>query len=523
MTEEGRRITRRAGVVGAGILLSRAAGFVRDAVIAALFPKRLTDAFFVAFTIPNTLRALLAEGALSAGYLPVFVETMKTQGRDGARRFVAAALGTVTVVLVAVTALGIALAPLLVHAYASGFQADAEKFALTVRLTRWLFPYLAFMGVGAVAMAVLNALDRFFAPAFAPTLLNVAFIACAFALPPLLGRFGIAAIYALAAGALLGGLLQVAVQFPALGREGMLPWPRVDFGHPGVRRVGKLLVPMLLGTAVYQVNILLSRAFASSLPEGSVTYLYYAQRLVELPQGLVANAIATATLPALASLKAHGHDAEFRSTYAYGVRLTLFVALPASALFVVLAVPICAVLFQRGAFDVTMTQATAAALVWMGGASWIVAWVRQTVPAFYACSDTRSPVLAAAADLVVFIALCLVLRGPFLHVGIAMATGGSAFVRLALLVVLLRRKVGPLGLRATGTTLLRTLGATAALCLVAFAVARYGDWTAGGNSARNIVVLAAAIAGGFGAFVLTAAVVGSKELSETWIALSRRG
>ncbi|MCA9581558.1 MAG: murein biosynthesis integral membrane protein MurJ, partial [Myxococcales bacterium] len=333
-----RTLTRRAGVVGAGVLTSRVFGLVRDAVIAASFSVGLTDAFFVAFTIPNALRSLLGEGAVSGAFVPVFAEVETKEGATAARTYLATMFGVLAAILAVVSVLGILFAPQLVALYAGGY--DAERERLTVNLTRIVFPYIFFMGLAALAAGVLNVRRRFFAPAFAPVLLNLAMIAGVLVAIPSVLAMGWPAIAVLAVAALVGGVLQLAVLLPTLQREGFLPLPRFSLSNPYVQKSLGLMVPLLAGMGVYQINILLSRRFASFLSEGSQSYLYYAQRMVELPQGLFAFALATATLPTLSALRAKEDLERVRETFGFGLRTALFVAIPSSVALAALADPL---------------------------------------------------------------------------------------------------------------------------------------------------------------------------------------
>lgn len=487
-------IARRASIVVAGTLSSRALGAIRDAVIAATFSLRATDAFFVAFTIPNALRVLLGEGAVSGAFIPVYTEVREREGAERARLFYARLVGAMILVLLSVATAGVLAAPWLVTLYAGGY--DAERFDLTVLLTRIVFPYIFLMGLAALGMGALHSEKRFAVPSFAPALLNVALIAAALGASGLMPAVGLPAIAALAIGALVGGVLQVLVQLPVLQRVGLLVRPRLPGRDPYVRKAFALMVPLLASLGVYQLNILLSRLFASFLPEGSQSFLYYAQRLVEIPQGVFAFAIASAALPTLSVLRARGDDDAVRETFGYGLRLSLFVAIPSTVALVVLAEPTVTVFFGRNSFEPAYVSATAAALVMMAAGIWAVASVRTVVPMFHAYNDTRSPVVASAANLVVFVSTSLALMDSLGHVGLALANSLASFVQLVVLLVLLRRRVGPLGLRAVAKNAGRMVLCALPMGLVVFTIARAGDWSRGGNDPTNIALFVAAVAAG---------------------------
>jgi putative peptidoglycan lipid II flippase len=479
------RIARRAGVVAAGTLASRLLGLVRDQTIAALFTRATTDAFFVAFTIPNVLRQILAEGATQNAVLPVLNEVREKEGDAAARSFFRALRGLSLVVLVVVSALGIAFAPVLVELFAGGYRAIEGQFERTVTLTQWVFPYIFFMGTAALGAAALNAHRRFAVAAFAPGLLNVAFIALALILPAWLGARGYELGLALVVGALVGGVLQVVAQWPSLRSLGYLERPSLELGHPAVREVLRRMAPTLVGIGVYAVDVVLARRFLSDLGLGAQSYFSWAMRLCDFPQGIFVMAISTAALPSLSSLAARGDRAELGRTFAFGMRFSLFVAIPATALLAGLAEPLVVLLFQRGEFDAVAAHETARSLVAQGLGIALVAAVRQLVAVYYAIGDTRTPVVVAATDLLVFITLALSLRGPLGHVGVAWAVTGASLVQAALLWVMLARKVpitshGLLG--STVRIVVASLGAVAAGRGVVALLSGSGDGSALGRA-----------------------------------------
>ncbi|HEY4158645.1 MAG TPA: murein biosynthesis integral membrane protein MurJ, partial [Polyangiaceae bacterium] len=454
---ERAKITGRAGIVAAGTLFSRLLGLVRDQVIAAMFSRAITDAFFVAFTIPNVLRQLLAEGALQSAFVPVLGKLREQQGDDAARRFFRAARGLSLLVLFLVTVLGVAFAPTLVALFAGGYREYPGQFERTTLLTRWVFPYIFFMGSAALGVAALNTYQRFVATSFAPALLNVAFIVLGLGLPRVLGARGYDPALALAFAVLLGGALQVVAQWPSLKKIGYLTSPRLDLHEPGVKEALTRMGPTLLGMGVYWIDVVLARRFLSELPQGSQSYFGWAQRLCDFPQGIFVMALQTAALPSLARQVARGERAEVARTFAFGMRLALFVAIPATALLVGLAEPVVVLLFQRGEFDAESVRGTAHALMAQGLGIWFVAAVRQLVSVYFATGDTRTPVLVASIDLVAFIVLAWFLRGPLGHVGIGLAVTGSSAVQMILLWRLLAKKLDTLHTREILSSALRTL------------------------------------------------------------------
>jgi len=520
-SKEWGQITRRAGVVAAGSLSSRVLGVVRDAVIAGTFAVAATDAFWLAFTIPNALRVVLGEGAVSGAFVPVLTDVREKEGEEAARRFYGRLAGTMMLLLALVCTLGVLAGPGLVALYASGFLDDPELWNTTVLLARIVFPYIGLMGTAALITGALHSAKRFVAPSFAPALLNVAFIGAALGLLPLMESFGLPGVVALAIGALAGGLLQLVAQLPSLRRAGYLVRPRLGFQDPHVRRAFRLLVPLLVGLGVYQLNIIASRQLASYLPEGAISYLFYAQRLVEMPQGVFALAIGTAALPSLAEYASRGDLVRAKEIFRQALRLNLFIAVPSAVALALLAEPTVAVLFGRGRFGAHSIAETARALVFLASFTWAVASVRTIVPMFHALGDTRSPVKASAVNLLVFFPVALGTMGPMEHAGLALAIGLAASFQLLTLVVMLRRRVGPLGLRSVAISSLRSTAASATMSVPVFLITRLGDWSEGATAANTGLYLGAVIAG---AVVYAGAgwLLGSAELATLLNALRRR-
>jgi putative peptidoglycan lipid II flippase len=515
------RLVARAGVVGAGTLVSRVLGLARDMVLAAVFDRDATDAWWVAFTIPNALRQLLGEGAVSSAVVPALAEKLSSGGQDAARQFFARIRGVSLVALLVVTALGVAFAGPLTELFAEGYRARPGQLERTVALTRTVFPYIFFMGTAALGMAALNVNRRFAVAAFAPGLLNVALLAAAFGLPTVLAASGRDPVQALAVGALAGGLLQVAVQWPALRALGYAGAPRFELADDVVR-VGARMAPLMLGIGVYYVDLVLSRRFLSGLGSGAQSYFSWAMRLCDFPQGVFVMALSTAALPSLSTLAARGAEGELAKTWAHGLTLAMFVAVPASAALVAMGEPIVVTLFQRGAFDAQAAHETARALAWQGGAVWTVAAVRQTVPAFYALGDTRTPVVVSALDLCAFIALAVALRGPLGHVGISVAVAGSSAVQMVLLLARLGARLGGIDAAGIARSLARTLAASAVASVAGWAASRVATpHGLPGGLARAIPGLAG-LAVFSVAFVAAARGLRSPELEEIARAARRR-
>lgn len=486
------KIANRAGVLAAGTFLSRVLGLVRDQVMAAVFSRATTDAFFVAFTLPNVFRQLLAEGAVQSAILPVLVQTREREGDESARRFFAAIRGLSLSVLAVVTLLGVAFAPVLVDLFAGGFRQLPGQFERTVLLSRWIFPYLFLVGSAALGVAALNSYHRFAAAAFAPGLLNVAFVVFSLTLPGWLGARGYEPGLALAVAVLVGGALQVVAQWPSLAAIGYLMRPTLALRHPGLRDVLKRLGAVGVGMGVYYLDVLLARRFLSELGVGAQSYFSWALRLCDFPQGVFVMALSAAALPSLSRAAAKGDFEGLSETFAYGMRLVLFVSLPATALAVTLAEPIVVLLFQRGAFDSESSRQTANALIAQGAGIWLVAMVRQLLAVYYSLGDTRTPVWVAAADLLVFVMAALALRGPLGHVGVSAAVSLASLVQATLLWTLLRRKLPDLRTREIANSALRALLASLISAAVALLTA---SWVSRGGGSRAWEAAVAGTAG----------------------------
>ncbi len=518
---ERKALTARAGIVAAGTLVSRALGVVRESVMAAYFDKAMIDLFVVAFTIPNALRGLFAEGAASAAFVPIYSELRAHEGPHRAKEFHARAVGVLMVVLLALSIAGVLGAPWLVTAFASGYRQDAARFADAVTLARWTFPYIFFMGMAALSAGVLNANRYFAVPALTPALLNVVLIAAPLTLIPIAISLGMPPIGALAIGALIGGLLQMIAQWPALMRAGLWVRARPAWTDPAIQKAIRLLGPVAAGLGVYQINLMLARTLASYLPEGSQAYLWFGTRLIEIPQGVFALAFATALLPTLSDLVARGENDELRRTFTFAMRSMLFIALPASALLFVLAEPLVVAFFMRGAFGYGEAIETSRSLAWQAAGVWAIASVRVVVPVFHAYGDTRTPVIASVVNLVIFAALGITLSQVVAHVGIAIAISMAGVVQLVVLLALLRRKITRIGLVELTKSALRIALACVLMSATAFTIARLGRWE-DGASLMDVAVLVLALLSGALIYVGTSWALGAPELAPVVAKLTRR-
>lgn len=435
--DEKRHVTRAAGVIGAATLLSRILGFARDMIIAWFFGAGLlSDSFFVAFRIPNLLRRLFAEGTLSMAVVPVFTEHMTRDGRREAFTLARSAVRMLSLIMALVTIAGIACAPWIVKVVAPGFA--GSKFALTVTLTRIMFPYIICICLVALSMGILNAMGHFAAPALAPVFLNLAMIGSVLFIAPHLET----PVIGLAIGVLAGGVIQLALQVPFLFRKGIVIWQRAPLWHPALKKIGLLMGPAVFGAAVYQVNILVGTLLASLLPEGSVSYLYYADRLVQFPLGIFAISTSVALLPSL-SRQASARDYKaLADTFSYSMKMILFITIPSMAGLIVLREPIVGLLFMRGAFDIESMKLTAYALFHYSVGLWAFSAVRILVSTFYALQDTKTPVKMATYSIAANIAFGILLMGPLGHGGLALATSLGSVINFCLLSSALHKRLG---------------------------------------------------------------------------------
>ena len=429
-------LLRALATVSSMTLLSRILGYARDFFIARSFGAGLaTDAFFVAFRIPNLLRRLFAEGAFSQAFVPILSEYRNRQTPEETRSLVDA-IGTILfLALVAATVLGMLAAPLIGYLFAPGwFHTEPQKFGLTVQMLRITFPYILFISLVALAAGVLNTWSRFAVPAFTPTLLNVSFIfAAAFAAP-----WFDPPILALAWAVFAGGVLQLAFQIPFLARIGMLPRWRLNLKHPGVARVLKLMAPAVFGVSVSQISLLINTIFASFLVSGSVSWLYYADRLMEFPAGVLGAALGTILLPSLSKYHADGAPQEYARLLDWGLRITLLLAVPAAAALAVLAMPLIATLFHYGRFGAEDAWMTRQALVGYSIGLVGMILVKILAPGFYARQNVVTPVKIGVVTLVVTQLMNLAFIGPLRHAGLALAIGLGACLNAALLFRYLR-------------------------------------------------------------------------------------
>jgi putative peptidoglycan lipid II flippase len=493
-------LLRTLATVSGMTLLSRILGFVRDFVIAHSFGAGIaTDAFFVAFRLPNLLRRLFAEGAFSQAFVPILAEYRSRRGETETKRLIDRVSSLLFLILIAVSLIGMAGAPLLIALTAPGFAANADKFQLTVDLTRITFPYIFFMSLVAVAAGILNTWSRFALPAFTPVLLNLSFIGMALFAAPWFDP----PVLALAWAVFIGGALQLAIQIPALAKIGMFPRFDPVWRDEGVQRVLKLMAPAVLGVSVAQISLIINTVFASFLESGSVSWLYYADRLMEFPAGLLGAALGTILLPSLAKTHAQGNAEDFSALLDWGLRLTLLLTLPASLALAMLAVPLLSTLFQHGAFGVTDVLRTREALVAYSIGLTGLILVKVLAPGFYARQDIRTPVKIALLTLAVTQLMNLAFIGWLKHAGLALSIGLASCLNAALLWRGLRQRGAYLPRPGWAGFVLRILVALVVLgTILWFATGADASWLAMSASQR-ILRLAGVVCGGGAAYFAT--------------------
>jgi len=486
-------LARAAGIVSLATLASRVLGLIREQVFAAFFGAGFAvDAFQVAFRIPNLLRDLFAEGAMSAAFVPTLTRVQEREGPEAAMRLANLVVNFLLVTVSTICLLGVLFADRLVPWMAPGFGQVPGKLELTTQMTRIMTPFLLLVALAAAAMGVLNTRRIFFVPAIAPTMLNLALIAAGFVLSPLCPRFGLQPIVGMAFGVLLGGLGQLLIQVPSLYSQGFRWRPAISFRDPGVLRIVTLMAPAAVGLAATQVNIFVNTFLASMLRQGSVSWLNYAYRLMQLPIGLFGVAIATVTLAEVSRHAARREMPELKRTISFSLRFGLFLTLPATMILMALAHPIVALLYQHGRFGPEDSVQTAQAL-W-GYAVGLSAFsaVRVLVPVYYSLGMTRVPVTISFVTIAVNIVLNILLMHPLQHRGLALATSISSVLNFVLLFEMLRRKIGPMGGRVLARAASKIFLASLLAALAAFAVATGLGRAMGptGLIARLAVVLA---------------------------------
>ncbi len=446
-------------------LVSRLFGFLRDMVIAMAFGSSASaDAFFVAYRIPNMQRRILGEGAMAAAFIPVFSETLTQKGEAAAWKMTANLFNILIILLALVSSLILVFSPAVITVFAPGFLDEPDKFELTVKLTRWMAPYLFFIGLAAFCMGILNTLKVFALPAAAPILQNIIMILSVLIIAPQMDE----PIMGLAIGVLVGGALQLLIQLPAVIKKGFRFRKTLNFKQEEVVKIARLMGPIMLGLAVYEINIMVDTLLASFLPGGSISYLYYGNRLVQLPLGIFAVALAVALLPTLSSQAAKGDLKELVQTVGFSIRLILFVTIPATIGLIILREPIVNTLWERGEFTSSTTEGTAIALLYYSIGLCAYSGIKIIAPAFYSLQDTKTPAKIGIYSMILNMVLNLVLMGPLQHGGLALATSLAALFNAALLIHHLRKRLGLMGGRKILLSTFKMSAAAMAMGAVTF-------------------------------------------------------
>jgi putative peptidoglycan lipid II flippase len=506
--DDNHSIAKAAGLIGAATFSSRILGFIRDMVLARLFgATAAADAFFVAYRVPNLLRELFAEGSMSAAFIPVFTEYHTRRTAREAWELASAMFTTLLTLVTLMMLLGMMAAPGIVWLLAPGFHDDSSKLALTTLLTQMMFPYLVFISLAALAMGILNSLRAFAAPALSPVFFNIVIIGCALFLSPLLAE----PIYGVAIGVVAGGAAQFAMQLPGLRARGMLMGFRFEPGHPGVKRVGQLILPSLLGLSVTQVNITISTILASFFA-GGPTYLFYGMRLIQFPLGIFGVALATAILPTLSAQASKGAWDELRGTLGFGLRMILFIMLPAMLGLILLRTPIVHLFFEHGTFTAADTAGTALAVLCYAVGLWAFAGVRIIVAAFYSMQDTRTPAFTAVGAVLANLVLSLVFMDTLRHAGLALATALAGMLNVTILVAVLNRRLGGVDWVSIGRSAGRVLIASIPVVIACVWVAGLDVWSHPGEWVSKAIMLFVGIGLSITGYVGVHALLRSDEL-----------
>ncbi|MDD3374305.1 MAG: murein biosynthesis integral membrane protein MurJ [Candidatus Omnitrophica bacterium] len=443
--DTSRGILKSTSILSLGTFGSRVLGFVRDVILARFLGTGFqADAFFVAFRIPNLFRDVVGEGGINSSVVPVISEYAEKKEKEELLKFLSVVFVLAAIVLSVITISGIVFAPIIVRAIAPGFVVDSEKLNLTIKLTRLMFPYLIFISLTAYGAGILYTLRSFAVPAFSPCLLNISIIISVFVSL----KTKIDPVLCLAFGVLVGGILQLAVQGIPIFKKGIrFKWPRT-LQHPGAKKIGKLLLPRLLGSAVYQLTVFID-TFCASLAmivgAGGISAIYYSNRILQFPMGLFGIALASALLPSMSGFAARNDFKEFKRTFNFALKSILFVMLPISIFLMFFSVPIIRLLFQRGEFDIYSTTITSSALLFYSIGLFCFAGVKILVTSFYSIQDTKTPAKTAGFCLVINAMLNFLLMGPLKIGGIALASSIAATINFSILFFILNKRLKHIG------------------------------------------------------------------------------
>lgn len=531
-------VARSAGIVSLAVLASRVLGLVREMVFAYLFGASKSianDAYVIAFRIPNLLRDLFAEGALSSAFVPVFSDYLINKDEKEAFRLSNLVATGLIVVLGTFVVLGVVFAEPLVAFIAPGFQADPGKFELTVRMTRIMMPFILLVALAAQAMGVLNARDRFGIPALSSSFFNVGSIIGGLSVAGLLTDPTFShpiraivdnpteGIVGMAYGVLIGGFLQYGVQWPSLRRVGFSYRPLLSFSDPGVRRMFGLMGPAVIGGAAVQVNVLINSNFASNIPgTGPVSWLNYAFRLMQFPIGVFGVAIATATLPAISRSAARKDEADFRHTLASSIRLAFLLTVPSAVGLIVLGQPIIALIYERGHFGPADTEHTAAALAFFAAGLTGYAAIKILAPAFYALGDSRTPMVISLASMLTNVVMNWSLVSVMQERGLALSTSTVALGNCGLLYFIMRKRINGLEGRRTALAMAKILFSSAAMGVACWAISTGTARVLGNTFTARLANVSVSVAVSAGLFYVIASLLGVEELRAATSALTSR-
>jgi putative peptidoglycan lipid II flippase len=498
------RLARSAGLIGVATMASRLLGVAREIVLARIFGASATpamDAFNVAFRVPNLVRDLFAEGAMTAAFVPTFTRTLQARGREAAWRLGNLVINSLLIVTGVIVVLGIVFADPITRTIASGaeFASVPGKLELTTQLTRMMMPFLTTVAVAVAVMGMLNALHRFFLPAISPAMFNVVTILCAFLLVPLMPSVGLPDIAGIAIATVLGGIGQIAVQWPALRKEGFRYRPILDFRDPDVREILRLMGPGTLGLAAVQINVLVNTSLATTEPQGAVSWLQYAFRLMYLPIGLFGVSIATAALPDLSRHAASADRDAMRRTISTGLRMMLMLNVPATIGLIVLAQPIVELLLEYGRFTPHDTTATAAALMFYSPGLLGYSAVKIASPSFYSMGDSRTPATVSVASIGLNLVLNIGLVQIMGYRGLALGTAIAAVFNASSLLYLLGRRLDGLDRRRITVAFSKILVASLLMGATAYVAAQ---WLADALPSQEWYWRAVRVSGAIGAGVL---------------------
>lgn len=502
------KIAKFAGIVIIATIFSRILGLGREIVISNRFGAGIeTDAFFIAFMIPNLLRSFLGEGALNSAFIPIFTEYLTNHDRKKAEYFANNVLNILIIILAIVTVLGILGAPLLINIIAIGFKSDMYKYQLAINLTRIMFPYIGFVAVAALFMGILNSYDHFLIPALAPIMLNISVIIFAITLSY---KYG---IYSIALGVVLGGIGQALVQIPVLTRKKLKYNFTVDFNDPGVKKLLKLLLPVMIGLAITQINVVVDRTIASTLIDGSISALYYSNRLVQFPLGAFGIAISIAIFPTLAKHTAENNILEFKKSLLFGLKMLIFITVPSAVGLIVLKDSLIRLIYEHGIFSRVATNMTASALLYYSIGLFAYACVRLITMSFYALKDTKTPVRIGVYIVFINIALDLILVRYLAHSGLALATSVAAILNMIILLKVLQYKIGDIELKSQTSFLIKIIISSVFLGISCVLVSNYlGSILDLSNKYNQAIQVIVSIFSGGMVYLISNYILGVKEV-----------